>query len=613
MSVWPPEGQDCLVPRLCVPRSRFLPPPFLTPRPLFSSHPAALELEVVAPTSTEVLEGRRAVRRWAETHGAKIAALDANPRLLESLLALVKAEGPRKTAVDASGECVFLELAPPSRGRRLLALEDDSAEDRRWSRVDDQPDKIGRSLRDEGEDSDDEGVVRDDGGDASDGADGVAAAPAPDRAQGAGALLRSAGERTSAALRSANSMFSSLASQPRRHLVLGIVGDGEQNAAALEQWLEGSERGNYDIAVVYTGSGEPPEADGAISVVNVRAPALRAAAIAARAMDATESLAKRYASVALLDVSVRTDSCRLTRAFELVARHELLYAAPSLCRGPDGIEAGDDSGLRRLKQLEVNNGDLTTRYQPTSGGDSAVEVSVGDALALTSSEAAAEEQAAEDKALEERTPVANEEPDKPTAGYRSNPDLSQELSAARWRAIALQEKNSTLRYTSWAPTSAPIFSTARGFFSDVVVPTMHDAHSGAGLGFLWPYLLGFPRRRVAIIDEVCVHSTGISRDSGLASWREAQLHFAEYDLRRSKVERMDVEFLRPAAFAVVRPANVSGATKVTNLVRPRPLMRRVVASLHSMLFLIFMCGSLSIIAYEAFMYRKHQRELYYKR
>ncbi|KAL3132101.1 hypothetical protein ABBQ32_008710 [Trebouxia sp. C0010 RCD-2024] len=59
-----------------------------------------------------------------------------------------------------------------------------------------------------------------------------------------------------------------------------------------------------------------------------------------------------------------------------------------------------------------------------------------------------------------------------------------------------------LRYGTYVETSAPLFSW--WFLQQFVVQTLVAAETGDGLGFLWPYLAGYPKNKVAIVDLACI-------------------------------------------------------------------------------------------------------------
>ncbi|DBB15097.1 TPA: hypothetical protein ACH3X3_004108 [Trebouxia sp. C0006] len=65
-----------------------------------------------------------------------------------------------------------------------------------------------------------------------------------------------------------------------------------------------------------------------------------------------------------------------------------------------------------------------------------------------------------------------------------------------------RQPTNVLRYTTAVDILAPLFDMA--FFQDSVVNTLHNATYGHGLQWLWPFLIGYAPRRIAVLDEVCI-------------------------------------------------------------------------------------------------------------
>ena len=59
-----------------------------------------------------------------------------------------------------------------------------------------------------------------------------------------------------------------------------------------------------------------------------------------------------------------------------------------------------------------------------------------------------------------------------------------------------------LRFTNFVELMAPTFTT--NFLDTTVRETLTEAHTGWALDFIWPYLLKFPKDKVAIVDETCI-------------------------------------------------------------------------------------------------------------
>ncbi|KAA6420076.1 MAG: hypothetical protein FRX49_09925, partial [Trebouxia sp. A1-2] len=75
-----------------------------------------------------------------------------------------------------------------------------------------------------------------------------------------------------------------------------------------------------------------------------------------------------------------------------------------------------------------------------------------------------------------------------------------ESHTASWDMV--KGPTTVLRYTNFVEIMVPLFSMS--VFNSTVISTMSHADTGWGLDWLWPFLLGYPSQKVAIIDEVCV-------------------------------------------------------------------------------------------------------------
>ncbi|KDD75400.1 hypothetical protein H632_c702p0, partial [Helicosporidium sp. ATCC 50920] len=69
--------------------------------------------------------------------------------------------------------------------------------------------------------------------------------------------------------------------------------------------------------------------------------------------------------------------------------------------------------------------------------------------------------------------------------------------------VAWQEPDAILRYTAFVEIMAPIMTMET--LTYVVAPTLMFASVGWGLDYVWPFLLNYPRDKVAVIDEVCMY------------------------------------------------------------------------------------------------------------
>lgn len=71
-----------------------------------------------------------------------------------------------------------------------------------------------------------------------------------------------------------------------------------------------------------------------------------------------------------------------------------------------------------------------------------------------------------------------------------------------WHWFVGQHPLSILRYTNFVELMAPTFTTK--FLNTTVRETLTEAYTGWGLDFVWPFLLKFPRDKIAIVDSVCL-------------------------------------------------------------------------------------------------------------
>ncbi|KAL4419604.1 hypothetical protein ABPG77_001658 [Micractinium sp. CCAP 211/92] len=77
-----------------------------------------------------------------------------------------------------------------------------------------------------------------------------------------------------------------------------------------------------------------------------------------------------------------------------------------------------------------------------------------------------------------------------------------------------QRPGIALRYTPFVEIMAPAFSFP--FFQAVVRPTLVHSFTGWGLDTIWPYLLGFPRDGMGVVDAVCMASGALRTHNGTA-------------------------------------------------------------------------------------------------
>jgi hypothetical protein len=96
------------------------------------------------------------------------------------------------------------------------------------------------------------------------------------------------------------------------------------------------------------------------------------------------------------------------------------------------------------------------------------------------------------------------------------PSLCSATESFTWARDLWKEMPSVLRYTTFIEVMVTQFSMR--FFKQSVIPTLRYAESAYGLDWVWPFLMGFPQDRIAIIDEVCViHPQKESQPIGKAS------------------------------------------------------------------------------------------------
>ena len=85
----------------------------------------------------------------------------------------------------------------------------------------------------------------------------------------------------------------------------------------------------------------------------------------------------------------------------------------------------------------------------------------------------------------------------------SQPTVCRHLhSRAIWSNL-VQERGSFLRYVAHVEIQFPIYS--RNLLRGLVIPAeLAMASSGWGLDHVWPFLMRYPRDRIAVIDAVCM-------------------------------------------------------------------------------------------------------------
>lgn len=66
-----------------------------------------------------------------------------------------------------------------------------------------------------------------------------------------------------------------------------------------------------------------------------------------------------------------------------------------------------------------------------------------------------------------------------------------------------QSEGTALRFTNMIEVMAPVYEME--FFDELIRPTLYRAHFGWLLDFLWPWLLGYPADKFAVVDTVCMY------------------------------------------------------------------------------------------------------------
>jgi len=141
------------------------------------------------------------------------------------------------------------------------------------------------------------------------------------------------------------------------------------------------------------------------------------------------------------------------------------------------------------------------------------------------------------------------------------PSLCRTPHRASYWDILYQNNGTTLRYSSFVEIMAPIFEM--GFFRRVVGPSLWNAYTGWGLDFTWPFLLRYPRKRIGVIDEVCMtHAATMGGKSGEGDLyavpvpydtrEEEARRVGEYGYYASRVEAMGLPYRNMEIWGEVR-------------------------------------------------------------
>ncbi|WP_205174097.1 glycosyltransferase [Bacillus pakistanensis] len=93
----------------------------------------------------------------------------------------------------------------------------------------------------------------------------------------------------------------------------------------------------------------------------------------------------------------------------------------------------------------------------------------------------------------------------------AQPSLTHDSYIGHWKITEHQNGN-ILRYTNYVEIMAPGFSKL-GF--KTCIETFQESHSGFGLDFTWPRIMGLPKNKIAVIDEVLMKHTRPSKTGDL--------------------------------------------------------------------------------------------------
>ncbi|KFM26396.1 hypothetical protein F751_4889 [Auxenochlorella protothecoides] len=150
-------------------------------------------------------------------------------------------------------------------------------------------------------------------------------------------------------------------------------------------------------------------------------------------------------------------------------------------------------------------------------------------------------------------------------------------SFSYWR-LMYQQPDKVLRYVSFVEIMAPIFTMRDGFYDEFIVPTLYDAYTGWGLDFVWPFLLKYPKNRIAVIDEVCmvhpskklsgqsIYSSGAPYDQRVEEARRE----AQFGYTRAAVRRLGYPFYAVQEFgALERQAGGNALDRMDLFIRAR--------------------------------------------
>lgn len=123
-------------------------------------------------------------------------------------------------------------------------------------------------------------------------------------------------------------------------------------------------------------------------------------------------------------------------------------------------------------------------------------------------------------------------------------------SFSPWGYAVNQRNGLWLHYTTFVELMAPTFSTR--FFEEVARATLKGQYTGWGMDIIWPYLAGWPKDKIAVIDQVCMHHSPRKGRTGLYSIKlpmservEWSINLARFGLTEEKAKAAGVAFNKP--------------------------------------------------------------------
>ncbi|KAL3132160.1 hypothetical protein ABBQ32_008768 [Trebouxia sp. C0010 RCD-2024] len=137
----------------------------------------------------------------------------------------------------------------------------------------------------------------------------------------------------------------------------------------------------------------------------------------------------------------------------------------------------------------------------------------------------------------------------------------------------------TLRYGTYIDTSAPLFGW--WFLRQFVVETLVEAEKGDSLGFLWPYLAGYPKNKVAIIDLACIMEP-LSSDQNMTDTKVKALTTAEACQPEVTRLPLSLEAARQCQTFQYNPVAFGMGSYITQVLGfvPQPWYERLLKSAH---------------------------------